>query len=33
MWLMNAGLKLYVNNDIHPILPNNVQVMEIERNI
>lgn len=28
---MNVGKKLYVNNNIHPILPSNVQVMETEQ--
>jgi hypothetical protein len=28
---MNAGMKLYINNNIHPIQPNNVQVMETEQ--
>jgi hypothetical protein len=28
---MNAGMKLYVNNNIYPILPNNLQVMETEQ--
>jgi len=28
---MNAGMKLYVNNNVHHVLPNNVQVMETEQ--
>jgi len=28
---MNAGMKLYVNNNVRHVLPNNVQVMETEQ--